>query len=57
MQKIMKKSIRGLEIHQRRCKNNLLDDKTKFPDESNTIVTRATENDITKRHLKSVKTL
>ena len=40
------KSTRGLKIHQRNCKNNLLDNKSKLLDavlESNNIVTRASE--------------
>ena len=57
------KFTRALNIHQRSCKNNLLNDKNKLLDEvsqSNTIVTGATENNtnkISKHHLKAIKTL
>ena len=41
------KSTRGLKIHQRSCKNNLVDEKNKLLDEisePNNIVTKVTEN-------------
>ena len=57
------KLTRALNIHQRSCKNNLLNDKNRLLDEvsqANTIVTEATENNtnkISKHYLKAIKTL